>query len=80
MSIMDRLQKAASLIKSEDFVFLRYDDEIVATLADAHAEIERLREALKFYADPKTYYDVGHIVGWDYGSIARSALQQKDTE
>jgi hypothetical protein len=38
-------------------------------------EIERLREALKYYADPKTYYEVGHIIGWDYGSIARAALK-----
>ena len=70
--------------KSHDLSFQWQDRRKLEEAAD---EIEKLRthndmlrEALKYYADPKTYYDVGHIVGWDYGSIARSALKQKESE
>ena len=48
-------------------------------LAQARAEVERLREALKFYAryDHWTEADLKSIAYWDNGSRARAALEVK---
>ena len=52
------------------------NDKVHAQLATLTAERDRLKEALKFYADPQTYFAKrGVLISQDMGKIAQAALR-----
>ena len=96
-ALADAADKAATCIVSGDpldtgeFATLTADDsrDMAATIRALASEVERLRAAIGFYADPETYEtqyepkgcgcctDIFEPINDDKGDIARAALQEK---
>ena len=77
MDIVERLRNCEEASRLALFKFN------FAILLEAADEIERLREALQFYAEEENWhipYLQGSRIVVDGGNKARSALQQKETE
>lgn len=75
-----KLKTTAGQRKKYREFYKEYNDQILEVLDDLDtclAEIERLREALQFYAEPRGSTTAVRVAMQDNGERARKALEQE---
>ena len=74
--LVERLRDKVPMIWGDEGFMITDDDTVLATFKEAADELERLREALRYYAD-KSHWHVKYgdtYILVDEGRIARAAL------